>query len=177
MTRRLPDPRAANPLAMARLNQRYIEPDAIHTDMVQGAPTRIPAQFPYTWNPVNGLGAAEAAPAGFMENVWNTIVNVGKGAAGDTEKVITDKAKQGAEDFLNNDPVGKLILDKVKAKAMDGVVEVVQGQAPNLILLAVAGGAVGGALSAKLGKTGTVLALVVAGWAGYQLLNVKAPGK
>ena len=60
---------------------------------------------------------------------------------------------------------------------MDGVVEVVQGQAPNLILLAVAGGAVGGALSAKLGKTGTVLALVVAGWAGYQLLNVKAPGK
>src|SRR3989304_4741248 len=177
MTRRNPDRRTpihqAYDPRMARPNQRYIEPDAIYTDMDQGAMVRVPAQFPFTWNPVNGLGATTATPAGFLEDAWDTIVQVGEGAAGASKKAVEDRAKQGAEDFLNKDPVGKLILDKIKEKAVEGVTEVVRGQAPNLMLLAVAGGAVGGALSSKLGKTGTVLALVVAGWAGYQLLNAK----
>jgi len=162
-------------VGMARASQRYIEPDAIYTDMVRGQPTRIPAQFPYTWTPVNGLGAV--TPAGFIEDTFNKIVQAGgdaaKGAAGDVIDSAKDRATTGIQDVIKGTPVEELLL-KVEQRAADGVTKVVKKQGVNLILLAVAGGAVGGALSAKLGKTGTVLALGVAGWAAMQILNAAA---
>jgi hypothetical protein len=167
-------------VGMAREAQRYIEPDEIYTDMSRGPATRIPRQFPFSWNPVNGLGATnDASSSGLLDDVFQSIIDVGtetgKEVIGDGKKSIEDRASQGIEDFLNSTP-GKQLLDKVKDKAAEGVTGVVKDQAPNLILLAVAGGAVGGAISAKLGKAGTIMALVVAGWATMQIVNAKVPG-
>ncbi len=164
-------------VGMAREAQRYIEPDEIYTDMARGAVTRIPRQFPFTWNPVNGLGqvgASEAQSASIVDDFFNSITETGDKVVDDTKKSIDDRTASGIEDFINSTP-GRQLLDKVKGKAAEGVTEVVRDQAPNLILLAVAGGAVGGALSAKLGKAGTIGALLVAGWAVTQIVNAKVP--
>jgi len=159
-------------VGMARAQQRYIEPDRIYTDMARGERTRIPSEFGFTWNPVNGYAPAQVH--GVAEDLFNAAINAGRGVVDEGTKKVTgdvkDTLSKGAEDFLNSTP-GKQVLDAVKAKAAEGVTDVVKKQAPNLIMLAVAGGAVGGALSAKLGKTGTVLALGVAGWAVMQLLK------
>lgn len=162
-------------VGMAREAQRYIEPDAIYTDMSRGAATRIPRQFPFTWNPVNGLGDAQSAQtAGLLDDFFDAVVDTGKKTGRDVVEDVENRAGSGIEDFLNSTP-GKQLLDKVKSKAAEGVTEVVKDQAPNLILLAVAGGAVGGALSAKLGKAGTIGALLVAGWAAMQIVDAKVP--
>lgn len=173
-------------VGMDRPQGRYIEPDAIYTDMAPGRPTRIPREFPYTWNPVNGfatrgLGATPsgASSQGFVEDVFDAIVDVGKETGkkvvDDTKSNLTDGGSKAVEDFLNNTPAGKLLLDKVKQKAADGVTGVVKEQAPNLIVLAVAGGAVGGALSAKLGKVGTIGAIGLALYCAFQIYNAKPP--
>ncbi len=160
-------------VGMARPAQRYIEPDEIYSDMTRGAPTSIPRQFPYTWNPVNGLGATAKDPNVF-EDIFNTLVTAGGGVVSDAKGSVEDRAKEGIEDFLRAGP-GVVLLEMVEQKAAEGVTKVVKEQGVNLILLAVAGGAVGGALSSKLGKTGTVLALATAGWAAMQILNAVAP--
>jgi hypothetical protein len=161
---------------MARPAQRYIEPDAIYMDLQRGAPTQIPAEFGWTWNPVNGLGASDATSANVIDDVFSSIVRGGGEVVDDTRKNVEDKASSGIEDFLNSTP-GRALLDKVKSKAEEGVTEVVKENAPHLMILAVAGGAVGGALSAKLGKIGTVGAIALALFAGHQLLNAKVPAK
>lgn len=164
-------------VGMARESQRYIEPDAIYDDLRRGPPTQIPARFGFTWTPVNGLGAA-AAPAGFVDDVFDAIVKegsqAGSGIVQDGKSSIEDRSSKAIEDFLNSTP-GKQLLDRVKSKAADGVTEVVKEQGPNLIMLAVAGGAVGGVLSEKLGKAGTIGALLVAGWAALKIMNAKPP--
>lgn len=146
-----------------RAPQRYIEPDAIYEDLRRGAPTEIPREFPYSWNPVNGLGDVGT-------DFLNLVKNVGSGVANDTKTSVENRASSGVSDFLRSGP-GKELLTAVEGKAADGVTKVVVKQAPNLMMLAVAGGAVGGALSAKLGKAGTIGALLVAGWATMQLLD------
>jgi hypothetical protein len=191
---------------MARQQQRYIEPDEIYTDMARGSRERIPREFPYSWNPVNGYTAYNTARArssqgygdatewatdsvgglgaGFLEDAFSNIVSAvtetgqktAEQVVGDTKKSAEERAAQGIEELLRGGP-GQALLAAVEKKAAEGVTAVVKDNAPNLIMLAVAGGAVGGALSAKLGKTGTVLALLVAGWAGVQLLNAKVPVK
>jgi len=161
-------------VGMARGPQRYIEPDEIYTDMARGETRRIPREFGWTWNPVNGLGATNASSQSILDDVFKVIVDGGKKVADDTKRSVEDRASSGIEDFLNSTP-GRALLDKVKAKAAEGVTDVVKDQAPNLILLAVAGGAVGGALSEKLGKIGTLGALLLAGWAALQIVNAKVP--
>ncbi len=169
-------------VGMAREGQRYIEPDEIYTDMARGRSTSIPARFPFTWNPVNGLGGtglgdatATAASSNPISDVFNSLINAGEGVVGSGTKSADDAAKQQMLDFLNNTPAGNALLSTVKQEAADGVVGVVKANAPNLIMLAVAGGAVGGALSAKLGKAGTLGAIGVAIWAGLQLMKAKPP--
>ncbi len=165
-------------VGMARPNQRYIEPDAIYPDLRRGERTSIPAQFPFTWNPVNGLGAPDVQSQGFLDDVFNAVIDVGKdatkGVIDDGKKSAEDRAKQGIEELIRSG-AGKALLEAVEAKAADGVTKVVKQQGVNLILLAVAGGAVGGVLSEKLGKMGTVLAIATAGWAGMQILKGVAP--
>ena len=173
-------------VGMARPAQRYIEPDEIYEGLRRGAPTRIPAQFPFTWNPVNGYidaeysvsGVGAAGMSGALEDAFNSLIQGGqKAAAGvvkDTTSAAQDASARAIEDFINSTP-GHVFLDKVQQKAADGVTGVVKQQGLNLILLAVAGGAVGGALSSKLGKTGTVLALLVGGYAAMQIVNAVAP--
>ncbi len=151
---------------MARPAQRYIEPTEIYQDLQRGSGTQIPRDFPYTWNPVNGLGSVESRQVGdFFSDLINSVTGAAGGAASDE-----------ANEFLRSGP-GKEFFLKVEDSAAVGVTEVVKQQAPNLILLAVAGGAVGGALFSKLGKTGTVLAIGVAGLAAFRILNAVAPPK
>lgn len=164
-------------VGMARPAQRYIEPDAIYNDMGRGRSTQIPREFPYTWNPVNGLDGLGAGNP--IEDIFNAVVGAGKNVVEAGKGAAADQGKQAMLDALNSTPAGRALLDTIQQKAADGVTDVFKKQSPNLILLAVAGGAVGGALSAKLGKTGTVLALGVAGWAAMQILNAvstPAPG-
>lgn len=146
--------------------QRYIEPDVIYDDLRRGARTSMPPQFPFTWTPVNGLGAT----SGFVDDVFNAVKDVGQGAADDAKRSVSDRAGAAIPDLLRSTQ-GRALLEAVEAAAQQGVVKEVKKNAPNLMLFAVAGGAVGGALSSKLGKTGTVLALATAGWAAWQLMN------
>lgn len=148
--------------------QRYIEPDVIYDDLRRGPSTSMPPNFPYTWTPVNGLGSVD----GFVDDVFNAVKDVGQGVARDTQQSVKDRAATAIPDLLKSTQ-GKALLDAVEQAAQAGVVKEVKKNAPNLMLFAVAGGAVGGALSSKLGKTGTVLALATAGWAAWQLMNPK----
>jgi hypothetical protein len=157
---------------MARPPQRYIEPTEIYTDMRHGPDTVMPRALPYSWTPVNGLGAAEAAPALSIEDV----LRAGQDVIDASTQAGKDAAKDQIKDLLNT-TAGKQLLDAVEASAREGVVTEVKKNAPNLLLFAVAGGAVGGALSAKLGKTGTVLAIALAVWSGFQLMNPPPPSK
>lgn len=178
---RSPDRSRPYRVGMAREPQRYIEPDAIYEDLSTGPRERIPRRFPFSWNPVNGLGATEDQQfqsASIIDDVWSVVKDTGteasKGIVDDTKKSVEDRVSTGVEDFINSTP-GKKFLDKVEQRATEGVTGVVKQNAPYLMLLAVAGGSVGGALSSKLGKTGTVLALAVAAWSGWQLLNAQVP--
>lgn len=146
-------------VGMARPVQRYIEPTEIYSDLRAGRGVNMPVDFPYTWTPVNGLD-------GFADEVLKAgekVIEAGAGAA-------KEQAKQGVVDLINSTE-GKKLLDAVQSSAREGVVKEVKKNAPNLMLFAVAGGAVGGVLSNKLGKTGTALAIGLAVWAGWQLMN------
>lgn len=158
-------------VAMSRAEPRYIEPDEIYVDMARGKPTKMPVQFPYTWTPVNGLGtvapASSVSSQGFLDDLKESIKDITENLTEDAK----ERAAEEAEDILRSGP-GAALLQKIEEKAAEGVTKVVKENAPNLIMLAVAGGAVGGALSAKLGKTGTILALATAGWAAYQLMTI-----
>jgi hypothetical protein len=172
-------------VGMQRPNQRYISPDEIYDDMPSSAPVEMPRQFPFSWNPVNGLGARPRELGGnlrltidhdvnglgsvtsdflnLVQNVGSGVVNAGGGAA-------KDKASSEIESFLRSSAAAPM-LKAVEEKAAEGVTKVVKKQAPNLMLLAVAGGAVGGAVSAKLGKIGTIGALLVALYAAREILK------
>lgn len=165
-------------VGMARPQQRYIEPDVIYSDLARGERVSIPRQFPYSWNPVNGLGASEVQSSSFLDDAFNKVTDIVTEEGTKAGEGIIDEGKkragEGIQDIVKGTP-GQQLLDEVEARARVGVQKEVQKHAPDLMLLAVAGGAVGGALSAKLGKTGTVLALAVAAWSGWQLLNAGAP--
>jgi len=153
-------------VGMARPVQRYIEPAEIYEDLKRGRSTTMPDNFGYTWTPVNGLDGVGAIQDDILK-FGQDVLNAGAGAA-------KDKAEEGIINFINSTP-GKKLLDAIENKAREGVVKEVKKNAPNLMLFAVAGGAIGGALSAKLGKTGTVLAIGLAVWSGWQLMNPDVP--
>ncbi len=167
-------------VGMARPEQRYIETEVIYPDMSRGVATVIPREFPYTWNPVNGVVPQSSARlGGVLDDVWNKIVDVGteagQGIIKDGTESIKDHAGAGVEDLLNS-TAGKQFLDAVKVKAGEGVVDVFKKNGGNLIVLAVAAGIVGGAVSSKMPKTGTLLAAGAGIWAIMNLLNAVAPG-
>ena len=153
-------------VGMARPVQRYIEPTEIYQDLKRGRSTTMPDNFGYTWTPVNGLDGVGVIQDDLLK-FGQGLLEAGLDAAG-------DKAKTGIVDFIKSTE-GKKLLDAVENSAREGVVKEVKKNAPNLLMFAVAGGAIGGALSAKLGKTGTVLAIGLAVWSGYQLMNPEAP--
>lgn len=138
-------------VGMARPVQRHIEPAEIYSDLKRGPATTMPDNFGYTWTPVNGLD-------GLGEPDIIDAVQLPVGASAGKETLIVP----GAE---------KKLLDSVQDSARQGVVKEVKKNAPNLMLLAVAGGAIGGVLSNKLGKTGTAIAVGLAVWSGWQLMN------
>jgi len=171
------DPGSKHPyrVGMARATQRYIEPDEIYPDLSRGRPTTMPRQFPWTWNPVNGLGAVSSpSSSARIDGFFDDLLRSGSGLVEDVTKDTTESVSSELEKFIRSGP-GAEFLNKVEDKAAEGVVKVVKQEAPNLIALAIAGGAVGGALSSKLGKTGTVLALVVGAYAASQILKAVAP--
>jgi hypothetical protein len=120
---------------MARPVQRYIEPVEIYEDLKRGRSTTMPDNFGYTWTPVNGLGGVGAIQDDLLK-FGQDILEAGAGAA-------KDRAEEGILNFINSTP-GKKLLDAVENKARDGVVKEVKKNAPNLMLFAVAGGAIGG---------------------------------
>lgn len=152
-------------VGMARPVQRYIEPTEIYEDLKRGRSTTMPDNFGYTWTPVNGLGGVDG-----VGSLQDDLLKFGQGLLEAGAGAAKDKAKEGIVDFINSTP-GKQFLDAVQNSAREGVVKEVKKNAPNLMLFAIAGGAIGGALSAKLGKTGTVLAIGLAVWSGWQLMN------
>lgn len=156
----------------ARPEQRYIEPTEIYEDLRSGPSTQIPRAFPYSWTPVNGLSLSSSNPIDDLFNAGKTVVHDVVKSGSDAVK---DQAGKSAEDLINDSPGGKALLDAIKAKAQEGVVEEVKKNAPNLMLFAVAGGAVGGAVAAKLGKIGTIGAIGLAVWAGWQLMHPAPP--
>lgn len=158
------DPNRPYKVGMARPQGRVLTPDEVYPSLRRGGPTSIPEEFGWSWVPVNGLGGP--ALGGLGSPLDDFLNDVSNSAEGNTSKAV--------EDMLRSGP-GKELLNKVEQKAADGVVKVVKDQAPNLMLLAVAGGAIGGVLSEKLGKAGTIGAIGLAMWAGYQLLNAKVP--
>lgn len=133
-------------VGMARPAQRVIEPTEIYSDLRAGQSTTMPENFGYTWTPVNGLeGAAEQ------------VLKVG-------EKLI-EKPAGGQPPAL---------LPPAAAPAADPVAQAqqeIKKSTPNLMLLAVAGGAIGGLMSKKLGSTGTTVAVALALWSGWRLMN------
>lgn len=159
-----------------RSPQRYIPPDEIYEDLQRGPPLEMPRQFPYSWNPVNGLSGVPTGVGAIGDEFLNLVKDVTTGVAKDTQQSVENRASSGIDDFLRSTP-GKQLLTAVEGKAAEGVTKVVKKQAPNLMLLAVAGGAVGGAVSAKLGKAGTIAALGVALWAGFQVMNATTTTK
>lgn len=167
-------------VGMARPKQRVLAPDAIYTDLRRGTSERIPRDFPYSWNPVNGIGDTGSILDDAFNQIVDAVVDTGKETTkdviGDGKKSIENRAGEGIQDLIKSGP-GQQFLDAVEARATEGVTAVVKENAPHLLMLAVAGGAVGGVVSAKLGKTGTVLALGVAVWAGMRLLNATVPVK
>ena len=158
-------------VGMARPVQRYIEPTEIYSDLKRGRSTTMPPNFGYTWTPVNGLDGIDS-----MGAIQDDLLKFGQGVIEAGVAAGGQKAKEGVVDFISSTP-GKQLLDAVENKAREGVVKEVKKNAPNLMLFAIAGGAIGGALSAKLGKTGTVLAIGLAVWSGMQLMNPSAPPK
>lgn len=156
------DPNRPYKVGMARPQGQVLTPDEVYPSLRRGGPTSIPREFGWTWNPVNGVPAF----GGLGGPLDDFLRDVSDSAEGNTSKAV--------EDMLRSGP-GKELLNKVEQKAADGVVKVVKDQAPNLMMLAVAGGAIGGAVSEKLGKAGTLAAIGLALWAGYQLLNAKVP--
>ena len=181
-------------VGMQRAAQRYIAPDEIYDDMRSGPSVELPRQFPFSWNPVNGIPSLASLNGNLRVTVDHDVGSLAdysyaahRGMSGvgnladdflrlinpvvdETKKVVADRGANVVEDFIRSTAGGKL-LDAVEAKAAEGVTKVVKKQAPNLILLAVAGGAVGGVISNKLGKTGVVIALGAAVYAVSQLLK------
>lgn len=162
------DPNRPYRVGMDRPQGRVLTPDEIYPSLRRGPSTSIPAEFGWTWNPVNGLGGVGS------HHVGSALDDLFRGIVSDGSQSVEDRTSQAVEDVLRSGP-GKELLTAVENKAAVGVTKVVKAQAPNLMLLAVAGGAIGGTVAFKLGKAGTIAALLVAGWAGYQLLNAKVP--
>lgn len=140
-------------VGMARPVQRYIEPVEIYSDLKRGRSTTMPDNFGYTWTPVNGLE--------------EDLLKAGKEALRAGAGVVVSELTVSEE--------GKKLLAAVEASARAGVVKEVKKNAPNLMLFAIAGGAIGGVLSQKLGKAGTALAIGLAVWSGYQLMQPSEP--
>lgn len=71
-------------------------------------------------------------------------------------------------------PTGQNMLRQIEEKAKAGVTDAAAANALNLMLFALAGGAIGGTLFK--GPVGTLAAAVLAFWAGNRILaSVKAP--
>jgi len=71
-------------------------------------------------------------------------------------------------------PTGQAMLRQIEEKAKAGVTDAAASNALNLMLFALAGGAIGGTLFK--GPMGTLAAAVLAFWAGNRILaNIKNP--
>jgi len=71
-------------------------------------------------------------------------------------------------------PTGQSMLRQIEEKAKAGVTDAAAANALNLMLFALAGGAIGGTVFK--GPWGTVAAAALAFWAGNRILaNIKAP--
>ena len=71
-------------------------------------------------------------------------------------------------------PTGKSMLQKIEDHAKAGVTEAASANAVNLMLFALAGGAIGGTVFK--GPIGTLAAAALALWAGNRILgNIKSP--
>ena len=167
-------------VGMTRAPQRYIEPDEIYEDMNLGPHVEMPREFPYTWNPVNGLGSTSGGGrrrrvnGGSVDGFFDDLVSAAKGVVASGSAAAADPSGAAVQSFINS-PAGQQLLNKVQDKAAAGVTNVVKQQGVNLIVLGVAAGAIGGAFAARFGKLGTLIALAGGGLAIAQIMNATAP--
>lgn len=98
----------------------------------------------------------ESAGSDIVNSALQTGASAGKSAAGDT---LTNLLKKNEPQLLN----------AIEGKAHDGAVQAAKENAPWLIGLTVAGGAVGGHFLGKLGAAGSLVGLVLGGFCAYKV--------
>lgn len=87
-----------------------------------------------------------------------------------------DPMGEAMANALLSTPAGQTMLLQIEEKAKAGVAEAASQNALNLMLFAVAGGAIGGTLFK--GAWGTVAAVALAAWAGQRILeNYSTPAQ
>jgi hypothetical protein len=169
---------------MSREPQRVLTPSDVYEDMRRGTDVSIPAEFPYTWETEDLQQDAQFNPprASGVGSVRDDLFLPGMSGVGalqdDLFKFGQDLLQQGQEKAgeIVKGKIPPALTKAIEDAAQAGVVKEVKKHAPNLLLFAVAGGAIGGALSAKLGKTGTVLAIGLAVWSGMQMMQAAKEG-
>ena len=105
---------------------------------------------------------------GWADNIIDMIVDEGTKTAKGGVKRLTDLAPNAIEDVLRSTQFRK-VLEAVETQARQAVVVETQKNALNLMLLAIAGGAVGGYIFR--GTFGALAASAIAVYAGAQLLD------
>jgi hypothetical protein len=115
---------------------------------------------------------------GWADDLIDMIIDTGTKTATNAAKKgvskITDIAPGAVDEVLRSSQF-KQVLEAVEARAREAVVVETKRNAINLMLLAVAGGAIGGFVFR--GVTGTVAASAIAVFAGYQLMTPPAANK
>lgn len=104
---------------------------------------------------------------GLFEDLFGDIVKGG-------QKVVTETGSKAIEDLLRSGEFGK-VLDKVEEKAREGVKAEAKKNALNLAMLAVATGAIGGAV--LRGKAGMVIAAGITVFAISRIVGGQEPAK
>lgn len=113
-----------------------------------------------------GLGAIS------LTDIWNIIAPPAEQVVEDVKDSVIGGGANVVDQILQSSQF-KVVLDKVQDAAEKGVAEKVKENAPALMGLAIAGGAIGGAVFR--GPIGVVAAGAIAVGAGYKLLTSVAP--
>lgn len=92
-------------VGMARPAQRVLEPTEIYSDLRVGQGTSMPDNFPYTWTPVNGLGALPGRTARATQTARTaTSAESALRASGQRARAAPPPAESGEAQQASEDP-------------------------------------------------------------------------
>lgn len=105
--------------------------------------------------------------AGPWQDLVSIISPITEGAIADGQDIVNESSGQLINDLLKSSQFKKA-LAQIEARAYKGAEEAAKKNAAYLMMFAVAGGAIGGAV--LKGKYGMPIAAGIAGFAAYQLM-------